>query len=211
VDEPLDVQIMDVLYNLSPRYHGNFQDSLGKFQTYETSTALNINLEAARRRSTSSGKNNEEQLALMNAIRGTIGNSIPEEKLVFAFSGSNLLDAVDTKTVNTLAGIHQKEQYCRILFNSAIPRIHRGINPLSAIGMLVGNPLVAAPRGLDDSIWKVGGCVVALRIVESAKVTMKKRASRHMSWAYCSLYDFSNDHFPVLCRIPQHWKKLCCY
>ncbi|KAF9939088.1 hypothetical protein BGZ65_011543, partial [Modicella reniformis] len=171
VDEPLDVQIMDVLYNLSPRYHGNFQDSLGKFQTYETSTALNINLEAARRRSSSGSKNNEEQVALMNAIRGTIGNSIPEDKLVFAFSGGNLLDSTDTKTVGTLAGILQKEQFCRILFNSAIPRINRGINPLSAIGILVGNPLVAAPHGLDDSIWKVGGCVVALRIVESAKDT----------------------------------------
>lgn len=170
VDEPLDVQIMDVLYNLSPRYHGNFQDSLGKFQTYETSTALNINLEAARRRSSPSSRNHEEQVALMNAIRGTIGNSIPEDKLVFAFSGGNLLDSADTRTVGALAGIQQKDQFCRILFNSAIPRIHRGINPLSAIGILVGNPLVAAPRGLDDSIWKVGGCVVALRIVESAKV-----------------------------------------
>ncbi|KAI8363654.1 hypothetical protein B0O80DRAFT_396168 [Mortierella sp. GBAus27b] len=171
VGEPLDVQIMDVLYNLSPRYHGNFQDSLGKFQTYETSTALNINLEAARRRSTSNGKNHEEQIALMNAIRGTIGNSIPEDKIIFAFSGSNLLDSADSRTVSTLAGIQQKEQFNKILFNSAIPRIHRGINPLSAIGILVGNPLVAAPRGLDDSIWKVGGCVVALRIVESAKDT----------------------------------------
>ncbi|KAI1299170.1 hypothetical protein EDD11_006490 [Mortierella claussenii] len=171
VDEPLDVQIMDVLYNLSPRYHGNFQDSLGKFQTYETSTALNINLEAARRRSSSNSRNHEEQVALMNAIRGTIGNSIPEDKLVFAFSGGNLLDSADTRTVGAMAGIHQRDQFCKILFNSAIPRIHRGINPLSAIGILVGNPLVAAPRGLDDSIWKVGGCVVALRIVESAKDT----------------------------------------
>ena len=172
VDEPLDVQIMDVLYNLSPRYHGNFQDSLGKFQTYETSTALNINLEAARRRSSPNSRNHEEQIALMNAIRGTIGNSIPEDKLVFAFSGGNLLDSADTRTVGALAGINQKDQFCRILFNSAIPRIHRGINPLSAIGILVGSPLVAAPRGLDDSIWKVGGCVVALRIVESAKVSL---------------------------------------
>ncbi|CAO3574654.1 unnamed protein product [Mortierella alpina] len=171
VDEPLDVQIMDVLYNLSPRYHGNFQDSLGKFQTYETSTALNINLEAARRRSSPNSRNHEEQVALMNAIRGTIGNSIPEDKLVFAFSGGNLLDSADTRTVGALAGIHQKDQFCKILFNSAIPRIHRGINPLSAIGILAGSPLVAAPRGLDDSIWKVGGCVVALRIVESAKDT----------------------------------------
>ncbi|KAF9901263.1 hypothetical protein EC991_006368 [Linnemannia zychae] len=171
VDEPLDVQIMDVLYNLSPRYHGNFQDSLGKFQTYETSTALNINLELARRRSSPNSRNHEEQVALMNAIRGTIGNSIPEDKLVFAFSGSNLLNSTDTRTVGSMAGILQKDQFCRILFNSAIPRIQRGINPLSAIGILVGNPLVAAPRGLDDSIWKVGGCVVALRIVESAKDT----------------------------------------
>ncbi|KAG0008861.1 hypothetical protein BGZ80_002980 [Entomortierella chlamydospora] len=98
VDEPLEVQIMDVLYNLSTRYHGNFQDSLGKFQTYETSTALNINLEAARRRSSPNSRNHEEQVALMNAIRGTIGNSIPEDKLVFAFSGGNLLDAADTRT-----------------------------------------------------------------------------------------------------------------
>ncbi|KAF9437108.1 hypothetical protein BGZ76_001981 [Entomortierella beljakovae] len=171
VDEPLEVQIMDVLYNLSPRYHGNFQDSLGKFQTYETSTALNINLEAARRRSSPGSRNHEEQVALMNAIRGTIGNSIPEDKLVFAFSGGNLLGAADTRAVGALAGIQQKDQFCKILFNSAIPRIQRGVNALSAIGVLVGNPLVAAPRGLDDSIWKVGGCVVALRIVESATDT----------------------------------------
>ncbi|KAF9918002.1 hypothetical protein BX616_010643, partial [Lobosporangium transversale] len=171
VAEPLDEQIMDVLYNLSPRYHGNFQDSLGKFQTYETSTALNINLDEARRRSLPSSRSHEEQAALMNAIRGTIGNSIPEDKLIFAFSGGNLLNSADTRTVGALAGIQQREQFYRILFNSAIPRIHRGINPLSAIGILVGNPLVAAPRGLDDSIWKVGGCVVALRIVESAKDT----------------------------------------
>ncbi|KAF9969436.1 hypothetical protein BGZ73_008219, partial [Actinomortierella ambigua] len=177
VSDALDVQIMDVLYNLSPRYHGNFQDSLGKFQTYETSTALNINLEAARRRA-SSTRSHDEQVALMNAIRGTIGNSIPEDKIVFAFSGSNLLDAADTRTIWAMAGQQQPpqqlplaDQFSRILFNSAIPRIHRGINPLSSIGVLVGSPLIAAPRGLDDSIWKVGGCVVALRIVESAKDT----------------------------------------
>ncbi|KAG0235966.1 hypothetical protein BGW42_004421 [Actinomortierella wolfii] len=179
VSDALDVQIMDVLYNLSPRYHGNFQDSLGKFQTYETSTALNINLEAARRRATST-RSHDEQVALMNAIRGTIGNSIPEDRIIFAFSGSNLLDAADTRTIWMLAGQQQSQQqqqqpfsdqFSRILFNSAIPRIHRGINPFCAVGVLVGSPLIAAPRGLDDSIWKVGGCVVALRIVESAKDT----------------------------------------
>ncbi|KAF9582747.1 hypothetical protein BGW38_010818, partial [Lunasporangiospora selenospora] len=171
VGEPLDGQIMDVLYNLSPRYHGNFQDTLGKFQTYETSTALNISLDAARRQAVPGNSRPEDNQEIIKVMRGTIGDSIPEDKLVFAFSGGNLLDSGDTRAIGNSAGLSQKEQFCKILFNSAIPRIHRGVDILSSIGILAGNPLVTAPRGLDDSIWKVGGCVVALKIVENAKDT----------------------------------------
>src|SRR5207244_11857248 len=89
-EDDLDGDIISVYYHLGPRYCSNFQDSLGQFQTYQTSTLLNMRLEALSRNRKDSSIELEHS-AIVNAIRGNNSQTLPEEKIIFAFNASNVL------------------------------------------------------------------------------------------------------------------------
>src|SRR5207244_3358881 len=79
-EDDLDGDIISVYYHLGPRYCSNFQDSLGQFQTYQTSTLLNMRLEALSRNRKDSSIELEHS-AIVNAIRGTIVKLCLKKKL----------------------------------------------------------------------------------------------------------------------------------
>ena len=141
----LPEDLIEIIYQLGPRYHGNFQDSLGQFQTYDASTALNIRLGAM-------GGAKAEKSVLMAAVRGKGGTWAPESKLLLSVSPLALASTKDGTFV----------------LNSGVPRVSDALALDNGKGTTVGSPAFVIPHGLDDMIWVLGGCAIGLRMVEKA-------------------------------------------
>jgi len=144
----LPEDLIEIIFQLGPRYHGNFQDSLGQFQTYDASTALNIRLAGM-------GGAKAEKSILMAAIRGKGGTFAPETKLLLS--------------VSPLAITHKDNM--RVILNCGIPRVTDALALENGNGTNIGMMVPVIPRGLDDMIWNLGGCAIGLRIVDKASST----------------------------------------
>ncbi|CAG8462143.1 12484_t:CDS:10 [Funneliformis caledonium] len=174
-EDDLDGDIISVYYHLGPRYSSNFQDSLGQFQTYQTSTLLNMRLEAFSRQRKDA--NIElDHVAMVNAIRGNNSQTLPEEKIIFAFNASNVL--VCGQNVGILgSGLSEGTSQAltlgiantKVILNAAVPKVERALRVPHGLAYLFGNPVTAIPYGMDDSIWKIGGSAVVLRLIERAE------------------------------------------
>ncbi|CAI2171444.1 16368_t:CDS:10 [Funneliformis geosporum] len=174
-EDDLDGDIISVYYHLSPRYSSNFQDSLGQFQTYQTSTLLNMRLEALTRQRKDA--NIElDHLAMVNAIRGNNSQTLPEEKIIFAFNASNVLVCGQNASIlgsglseGTSQALTLGIGNTKVILNAAVPKVERALLVPHGLAYLYGNPVTAIPYGMDDSIWKIGGSAVVLRLIERAE------------------------------------------
>ncbi|CAG8480599.1 18870_t:CDS:10, partial [Gigaspora margarita] len=175
-EDDLDGDIISVYCHLGPRYSSNFQDSLGQFQTYQTSTLLNMRLEALSRQR---GDSNIEldNLPIVNAIRGNNSQTLPEDKIIFAFNASNVL--VCGQNANILgAGLSEGTSQAllgnintKVILNAAVPKVEHALRVPHGLAYMHGDPVMAVPYGMDDSIWKIGGSAVVLRLIERAETT----------------------------------------
>jgi hypothetical protein len=141
----LPEDLIEIIFQLGPRYHGNFQDSLGQFQTYDASTALNIRLGAM-------GGAKAEKSVLMAAVRGKGGTWAPEAKLLLSVSPLALASTKDG----------------RFVLNCGVPRVSDALALDHGKGTTVGSPAFVIPHSLDDTIWVLGGCAIGLRMIEKA-------------------------------------------
>lgn len=176
--ETMSDDLISVFYHLGPKYHGNFQDCLGSFQTYEASAALNLRNEVLH-----PGK--EEQSELIMAIRHKASNLIREDKLLINVSPASILDDDDrnnideTQLVKSLSRLAAKNlvAYTRsgtnaVAINGAVPAINDALTQARGVFMLMGDPTVAVPQSLDDASWRLGGCgPVGLGLVQRARTT----------------------------------------
>ncbi|ETI23857.1 hypothetical protein G647_05664 [Cladophialophora carrionii CBS 160.54] len=170
--------LISVFYHLGPKYHGNFQDCLGSFQTYEASAALNLRNELLH-----PGK--EEQSELIMAIRHKASNLIREDKLLINISPATILDNDDrnnideSQLIKSLSKVAAKNliSYTRsgtnaVAINGAVPAINDALTQARGVLMLMGDPTVAVPQSLDDASWRLGGCgAVGLGLVQRARTT----------------------------------------
>jgi hypothetical protein len=147
----LPEDLIEIIFQLGPRYHGNFQDTLGQFQTYDASTALNIRLGQM-------GGAKAEKSVLMAAVRGKGGTWAPEAKLLLSVSPLALV-AQDT------------QPDARVVLNCGIPRVLDALALENGFGVTIGSPAIVIPQSLDDTMWYLGGCALGLRMVEKANST----------------------------------------
>lgn len=189
-EDDLDGDIISVYYHLGPRYSSNFQDSLGQFQTYQTSTLLNMRLEALSRKKKDA--NIElEHLAMVNAIRGNNSQTLPEDKIIFAFNASNVLVCGQNASIlgaglseGTSQALALGTANTKVILNAAVPKVERALRVSHGLGYLKGDPVTAVPYGMDDSIWKIGGSAVVLRMIERAEVFNHYHLLRYINLYY---------------------------
>lgn len=172
IQDILEKEAINLYFNLGARYKSLFQDSLRQFQTYEAATSLFLAL-----RSMSKPQRRESAQQLTAAIKNAAIQPIPETKILFAFFACNTLSE-GTRTGLTLTGVSDAtavtiaaEVDCsRLILNSAVPKLDNAVYMPKNMGYLVGEPIVACPFGLDESIWKIGGCAIALKLIERSQV-----------------------------------------
>lgn len=174
-EEAFSDDLIAVFYHLGPRYHGNFQDCLGSFQTYKASAALNLrneNLHPGR----------EERSDIVTAIRQKASNLVHERSILLNISATTILDDDDdnyideTQLVKSLSrqaakNLHQmtKSAGNAIAINGAIPAINDALTYSHGVAILTGDPVVSVPQSLDDASWRIGGCAaVHLNMLQAA-------------------------------------------
>ena len=176
--EAFSDDLIAVFYQLGPRYHGNFQDCLGSFQTYKASAALNL-----RNENLHPGK--EEQSDIVSAIRQRASHLIPESSILFNASPAAVLDNDDRNNIDeselvrslskkaarnlykyTQAGGHA------VAINGAVPAINDALTQVHGVAKLTGDPIIVVPQTLDDASWRLGGCAaLGLSLIHAAKST----------------------------------------
>jgi hypothetical protein len=176
IQDTLEEDRINLYFNLGARYKSLFQDSLRQFQTYEASTALYLTLRNMSK--TPNGRRDSQQQMLANVMRGAQFQTLPESKILFAFFASNMI--VDGKATGlTLTGLSDataavvaaEVDRTRMMLNSAIPKLSDAIYTPQNMGYLRGEPVIAFPFGLDESIWKIGGCAIVLKLIERSEVS----------------------------------------
>lgn len=175
INDVLSDDIISLHCRLGPRYSGNFQDSLGDFQTYESSTALTIRNEL--RRSKKDNGSNIRELMQNKAC-----NLMPESRIIFSMIPSGILEVDYTAKAEgyaTVLGFSQ-QAYSKLLrltkngvkplaINAAIPSIEAALTSSHGAAVLGGGLTIVKPQSLDNVMWRLGGCTgVLLSFIERA-------------------------------------------
>lgn len=173
-EDALSDDLLAVHYRLGPRYHGNFQDCLGSFQTYEASAGLGMRNELMH-----PGK--DEKSDILTAIREKASTLMPESHILLSILPSAVLGD-DTRgegePVQLIRGLSRSAssnlfQLTRngtsVAINAAVPCIIEALNRANGTAVLTGDPVVIVPQSLDDTMWRLGGCVApCLKLVADA-------------------------------------------
>ncbi|MCJ1396460.1 hypothetical protein MMC18_009350 [Xylographa bjoerkii] len=174
-NDTLSDDLIAVHMQLGPRYHGNYQDCLGSFQTYQASAALNL-----RNESLHPGR--EEKSEIVAAIRSKASALLPESRVILNFSPMMVLDDDDRNNIdetqlikslskNAAKNLRMVTRNGRnaIIINGAIPSVNEALTHSYGFAVLTGEPTIVIPQSLDDASWRIGGCAsVGLALVESA-------------------------------------------
>ncbi|KAK2811445.1 hypothetical protein FQN50_002068 [Emmonsiellopsis sp. PD_5] len=174
-EEAFADDIISVFCQLGPRYHGNFQDCLGSFQTYRASASLNL-----RNENLHPGK--EEQSDIVAVIRHKASSLIPEGSVLLNISPMAVLDDDDSNNVDESQLVKSLSKQAAknlnhltkaggnsVAINGAVPAINDALTQSHGVAVLTGDPVVTVPQSLDDASWRIGGCAAPhLSMVEAA-------------------------------------------
>ncbi|KAM3440661.1 hypothetical protein NHJ13734_003190 [Beauveria thailandica] len=162
-----------VHYGLGPHYHGNFQDTLGGFQTYEASAQLGLRNEIAH-----PGK--DESSDILRAVRDKASVILPESKILLSILPSATLPEnvqfLDTGLLRSLPRsasralfIASNKDGAPLAINSAVPNIADALFKPQGIASFRGSPTIALPSYLDENLWRLAGFTsLALKLLERA-------------------------------------------
>ncbi|ORE05463.1 hypothetical protein BCV72DRAFT_250593 [Rhizopus microsporus var. microsporus] len=168
--DTLEKETINLYFSLGPRYRSLYQDSLRQFQTYEATTSLYLTI-----RNMSKGRRSDssDQQLLTSILDGSAFQMVPENKIVFAFSAYNTLSegaysglTLTGMSLATRQTIIAENNNSRMIINAAVPKLDIAVYRPNSMGYLIGELIVAYPLGLDESICKIGGCAVALKLIE---------------------------------------------
>ncbi|KAF7319608.1 hypothetical protein HMN09_00301200 [Mycena chlorophos] len=140
---PLGDDVPRFIHHLGPRYSGTFQDPvLVKFLTYEASTSLNMYLSTILAKNAANPASPSNQsIPLMKVVKDGLG--IPETGIVFSMSPLSCPPNEPERSVVPANG--SKREF-----------------------KVEGDVFIVKAACLDQSLWKIGGAAVPLRLLEVA-------------------------------------------
>lgn len=172
-EDALSDDYLAVHYGLGPRYQGNFQDSLGGFQTYEASATLGLRNEIAH-----PGK--EEASDILKAIREKASTLLPETKILLSilpsatfpenvqFLDTGLLRSLPRNSARNLFRASNQEG-APLAINCAVPSLPDSLFRVQGLASFRGSPIVAVPSYLDENLWRLAGFTpLVLKLFERA-------------------------------------------
>lgn len=177
LDDVLPPEMPLVLSELSfSGYHGNLQDSLGRFLTYPISTRINLRLDTLARMH---GITDKELAShpLVTAIAGSARTLFAEDKFYFVLNVANSwsMDRIARRAVAKAAAATSNDGSHRpgseLILNQAVTLTRDAVEASYGYAKLFGAPTLGIPHSLADTVWELGGCAVLLKLVEAAEDT----------------------------------------
>ncbi|KAJ6446995.1 Beige/BEACH domain-containingprotein [Purpureocillium lavendulum] len=172
-EDVLSDDYLAVHYGLGPRYQGNYQDSLGGFQTYQASATLGL-----RNEITHPGK--DENSDILRAVRDKASSLLPEAKILLSilpsatfpenvqFLDTGLLRSLPRLSTRNLFRMSNQEG-SPLAVNCATPSLSDALFRTHGIASFRGTPIVAVPSHLDENLWRLAGFTpLALKLLERA-------------------------------------------
>ncbi|CAI6093798.1 unnamed protein product [Clonostachys chloroleuca] len=172
-EDVLSDDYLAVHFGLGPRYQGNFQDSLGGFQTYQASAALGL-----RNEFMNPGHNDSSDI--LRAIREKASNILPENKILLSVTPTatfpenvhylynGLLRSLPRPALRSLHRISSQEGG-PLAVNSAVASISDALFRTHGIASFRGSPIVSVPSYIDEDLWRLAGFTpLALKLLERA-------------------------------------------
>lgn len=172
-EEVLSDDFLAVHFRLGPRYQGNFQDSLGGFQTYEASAALGLRNELFH-----PGKDDTSDI--IKAIREKASSLLSESKILLSIlptgalyddclsKESQLFRALPRAAASSLVHLMRRHG-STIVVNAAAVSLTDALLGPQGVAILSGQPVIAVPSYLDDNLWQLSGFTpLALKLLQRA-------------------------------------------
>ena len=172
-EDALSEDYLAVHYGLGPRYQGNYQDSLGSFQTYDASATLGLRNELIHQ-----GKDDNSDI--LRAVREKASVLLPESKVLLSLLPASMfpehVQFLDTGLLRSLPRVAARNLYrlsnkegSALAINTAVPFLPDALFRPHGLATFVGNPIVAVPANLDENLWRLAGFTpLALKLVERA-------------------------------------------
>lgn len=166
-------ELIAVQHALGPSYHGNYQDHIGQLLTYQASAELNRHSEDTR-------PDKSGTISISDAIQKRGSTLLPERSTLLSISATSVSngDGLLQGTVNILPLVPDKamQQYNSltrngnsVVFNMAKPAIGEALARPYGTAVMTGNSTSIIPQTLDDSSWRLGGCLaIHMKLLESA-------------------------------------------
>ncbi|TWU72947.1 hypothetical protein ED733_002830 [Metarhizium rileyi] len=172
-EDVLSDDYLAVHYGLGPRYQGNYQDSLGGFQTYETSATLGLRNEITH-------PGNDENSDILRAVREKASTLLPEFKIMLSilpsatfpenvqYLDTGLLRSLPRTSTRNLFRVSNQEG-APLAINCAVPSLPDALLRAQGMASFRGSPIVAVPSYLDENLWRLAGFTpLALKLLERA-------------------------------------------
>lgn len=172
-DDILSDDFLAVHYGLGPHYQGNFQDTLGGFQTYEASATLGLRNEIAH-----PGK--DEPSDILKAVREKASSIVSESRILLSllpsatfpenvqYLDNGLLRSLPRSSARSLFATSNKEGG-PLAMNCAVPNISNSLFRSQGIASFRGSPIIVQPSYLDENFWRLAGFTpLALKLLERA-------------------------------------------
>lgn len=172
-EDVLSDDFLAVHFGLGPDYQGNFQDTLGGFQTYEASATLGLRNEIAH-----PGK--DEPSDILKAVREKASSILPETKILLSllpsatfpeniqFLDNGLLRSLPRASARSLFALSNKEGG-PLALNCAVPNISDALFRAQGMVSFRGSPIIIQPSNLDENFWRLAGFTpLALKLLERA-------------------------------------------
>lgn len=196
-EDALSDDYLAVHFGLGPRYQGNFQDSLGGFQTYEASATLGLRNEIVH-----SGTN--ENSDILKAVREKASLLLPESKVLLSilphatfphnvqYLNTGLLRSLPRNAARVLFRTSSQEG-SSLAINCAVPGITDALFRVQGIASFRGRPIVAVPSYMDENLWRLAGFTpLALKLLERA-ATVEETVRALEIMFHCILKSWRNS------------------
>lgn len=170
IDSALPSHFPLILHELGADYSANFQDSLGRFLTYQASTAINLRLDVVARNlqkegtPSASAERDLARHALVTAIAGRSSDLFDEDRFYFVLDASSTA----TKQFRSPAATTDPRPGPTVLLNRAVTLTREALAASYGYAKVYGEPVFCCPSRLGDVIWKAGGSSVLLAIIDQA-------------------------------------------
>ena len=196
-EDTLSDDYLAVHFGLGPRYQGNFQDSLGGFQTYEASATLGLRNEIVNTGATDNSD-------ILKAVREKASTLLPESRILLSihppatfpsnvqFLNTGLLRALPRSATRSLFRTSNQEG-AALAINCAVPGVTDALFKVQGIASFRGSPVVAVPSYLDENLWRLAGFTpLALKLLERAS-TIEETVRAMEIMFHCILKSWRNS------------------